>query len=417
MGFCPQCRAGAGLVEQSDVPSGRRERTAVAVALDEACRTEPGSIATGLEEVDRVLGGGLVPGSAVVVGGEPGVGKSTLLLQVAAGVAQHPTGVVVASAEESVAQVALRARRLGVGGSGRIDILDAGDVDAVVAAAHSLQADLLIVDSIQTVVAADLGSAAGGAAQVRECASRLLRFAKSTGCAVILVGHVTKDGSIAGPKLLEHMVDVVLYLEGDDEAGLRLLRCLKNRFGESHRVGILEMTGGGLEPVLDPSRLLVSQRSAGAAGTVVYPAIHGRRPVLVEVQALVTPPAGSHVRRSVQGLDAARVDQILAVLARHGGLTTQGHDVYVGVVGGLRIREPAADLAVALAVASSLTGIPLGAVAAFGEVSLTGEVRPVAHARRRRREAARLGFDEVVAPQGGRESSLGTLIRIVRLVS
>lgn len=395
MGFCPQCRSDAGLVEDDRARNPRPLPTPV--PLSAAGNKNVVRAAVGIAEIDRVLGGGLVPGSVVLVGGEPGVGKSTLLLQVAGSLARAGRKVLVATAEESEDQVGLRARRLDV-----IDddvfLLAEEDVDAVIAATEELRPDVLIVDSIQAVSVAEVGSGAGSVAQVRECGARLTRFAKEEDVAVILVGHVTKDGGIAGPKLLEHMVDVVLYLEGESDRGLRTLRSLKNRFGATHVVGLFEMATSGLTEVADPSAVFLAGWRHAVAGSVVVPAVQGRRPVLVEVQALVAPTRLVQPRRSTRGLEAARLHQLLAVLARHGGVPFDDREVYVGLVGGLRVVEPAIDVPVALALVSSLLDEPLGKLAAWGEVGLTGEIRAVPHESRRREEAQRLGVERIVAP-------------------
>lgn len=395
MGFCPQCRSDAGLVEDDRARYPRPLPTPV--PLSAAGNKNVVRAAVGIAEIDRVLGGGLVPGSVVLVGGEPGVGKSTLLLQVAGSLARAGRKVLVATAEESEDQVGLRARRLDV-----IDddvfLLAEEDVDAVIAATEELRPDVLIVDSIQAVSVAEVGSGAGSVAQVRECGARLTRFAKEEDVAVILVGHVTKDGGIAGPKLLEHMVDVVLYLEGESDRGLRTLRSLKNRFGATHVVGLFEMATSGLTEVADPSAVFLAGWRHAVAGSVVVPAVQGRRPVLVEVQALVAPTRLVQPRRSTRGLEAARLHQLLAVLARHGGVPFDDREVYVGLVGGLRVVEPAIDVPVALALVSSLLDEPLGKLAAWGEVGLTGEIRAVPHESRRREEAQRLGVERIVSP-------------------
>ncbi len=395
MGFCPQCRQSAGLAERAPA----RLTTAAAAAprpLTEVASERLDRIPTRYEEVDRVLGGGLVPGAALLVGGEPGVGKSTLLAQVASSLAATGRTALLISAEESESQVARRARRLGTVHEG-VFLMAERDIDAALAEAAVLGPDLVVVDSVQTVATADVGGAAGGVAQVRECAARLTRFAKERGVAVVMVGHVTKDGAIAGPRVVEHLVDVVLYLEGESDQGLRVLRGLKNRFGPTHVAGLFEMRAAGLIPVADPSRALIGDWAGTVAGTVAFPTVEGRRPVLVEVQALVAPASGAP-RRSVRGLDAARVHQLLAVLERHAGLGFAGVDVYVAVVGGVRVREPAGDLPVALAAASSLLRAPLGATAAWGEVGLTGELRPASHTARRTEEAARLGLGRLIEP-------------------
>lgn len=393
MGFCPQCGA-SGLAEVAvgaDVAAGPVRPVAEAAAHPSERRP------SGITEVDRVLGGGFVPGSVVLLGGEPGVGKSTLLLQVAESLGRQGASVLVATAEESAEQVGLRARRLGVR-SPRVAVLAESSLDVVLATVESMEPDLLVVDSVQAISTAS--GIAGSVTQVREAAARLIDVAKRNGMTVVLVGHVTKDGSIAGPKLLEHMVDVVVYLEGESEMGLRAVRTLKNRFGATHRVGLFEMGNDGLREVADPSSLFVADWQGSTAGTVVFPAMEGRRPLLVEIQALVHPTQAPQPRRSVRGLEAARVQQIVAVLERHARVPFSNRDVYVSVVGGYRIVEPAAGLAVAVALVSSHFDVPVGSTAVWGEVGLTGEVRPVSQDRRRREEVARLGIRRVVAPNG-----------------
>ena len=400
MGFCPGCGGAAPLVEVPVAP-GRRApaRAARVVPLDAVGPEEAVRRPTGIDEVDRVLGGGLVPGATLLVAGEPGVGKSTLLLQVAGSLAAGGGTVLIASAEESAAQVALRAGRLGLVHSGVL-LAAESDVDAIVAAAERARPDLLVVDSIQTVAAAEVGGTPGGVAQVREAAARLVHFSKQSGVPVVLVGHVTKDGSIAGPRLLEHAVDVVLYLEGDVERGLRVLRSLKNRFGATHQVGLFEMGDAGMRPVPDPSGWLLGGWKGEVPGSVVFPSVEGRRPLLVEVQALVSPAGVATPRRSVRGLEAARVHQVLAVLERHAHFRMADRDVYVSVVGGLQVRDPGVDLPVAIALVSSFLDKPLGPTAAWGEVGLTGEVRAVAYGERRAAEAARLGVKVAVGATG-----------------
>jgi DNA repair protein RadA/Sms len=355
---------------------------------------------TGWGEFDRVLGGGLVPGSAVLLGGEPGVGKSTLLLQVAGGLAAAGSRVLLATAEESVDQVAMRAQRLGVVGPG-VDLISDDDVDVIVDLASVTKPALLVVDSIQTVGVPEVLSAPGGVSQVRESAARLIRLAKTTGVALVLVGHVTKEGGLAGPKILEHMVDVVLYLEGDPDRGFRVLRSNKNRFGATHVSGMFDMGSEGLTDVADPSKVFLEGWEPDVPGTVVYPAVEGRRSVLVEIQALVAPTNQAQPRRSIRGLDPARVNQVLAVLHRHAGLSLSDMEVYVNVVGGWRIEEPGCDLAVALAVASSALDVPMGRLAAWGEVGLAGEVRSIPMESRRVEELDRMGLVRRVAPGGG----------------
>jgi DNA repair protein RadA/Sms len=420
MGFCPQCRADGALTlieTRSSGKSGRRTlHQARVVTMGDLGDSAPVRTPVGIGEVDRVLGGGLVPGAAILVGGEPGVGKSTLLLQVAASVVAGGGRVLVASAEESLDQIGLRARRLGVAADGVL-LTAERDVDAIIEATLDALPDLLIVDSIQTVAAKEVGGSPGGIAQVRESAARLINVAKESGVPVVLVGHVTKDGSIAGPKLLEHTVDVVLYLEGDIERGLRVLRGLKNRFGPTHQVGLFEMRETGMVEVVDPAGLLLSTQLGDVPGSVVFPAIDGRRPLLVEVQALVADGGLPTPRRSVKGIEAARVHQVLAVLERHAGLSFAGRDVYVSVVGGLRIRDPGADLPVCIALASSLLGRSIGSVAAWGEVGLTGEIRAVAHGDHRSAEARRLGLKVAIGPTGNGSGRIEKVLGDLGLVN
>jgi DNA repair protein RadA/Sms len=388
MGFCPSCGSGAPLSEAPSAPRAAPRAPARLVPLAQAGADEAVRRPTGIGEVDRVLGGGFVPGAAVLLGGEPGVGKSTLLLQVAASLAAQGGTALLASAEESTAQVALRASRLGTAPSG-VALVAESDVDIIIAAADQTRPDLLVVDSVQTVAVA-----------------RLVHFSKQSGVPVVLIGHVTKDGSIAGPRLLEHAVDVVLYLEGDVERGLRVLRSLKNRFAATHQVGLFEMSDAGLRQVPDPSGWLVAGWRGGVPGSVVFPSVDGRRPLLVEVQALVSQERSLQPRRSVRGLEIARVHQVLAVLERHAGFPFAARDVYVSVVGGLAVRDPGADLPVAIALCSSLLNQALGPTAAWGEVGLTGEVRAVAYGDRRAAEAARLGVATVVGPMGNGEDRI-----------
>lgn len=406
MGFCPQCGSAEPLVEGT---ARKQTLASEAVALGAASQTTPARVDTGWSEVDRVLGGGLVAGSAVLLGGEPGVGKSTLLLQIAGSMAERGLPVLIASGEESVDQIALRASRLGISGS-EVSLVADDDVDAIVSLAEKSRPVALIVDSIQTVGVTEIPSAPGGVAQVRESAARLIRIAKTTGMALILVGHVTKDGGLAGPKLLEHMVDVVLYLEGDPDRGLRILRSNKNRFGATHVSGMFDMTGDGMIEVADPSQAFLNGWESEVPGTVVYPAVEGRRSVLVEVQALVAPTRHNQPRRSVRGLDPARVNQVIAVLQRHTELQLQDQEVYVNVVGGWRLDEPGCDLAVALAIASSAADVSLGRLAAWGEVGLAGEVRPIPMEARRIEELERMGLKARVAPESGVPIRIGVAL-------
>ncbi len=395
MGFCPQCRSQEPLAET--VVARPRVHAVEVVGARSAGVPVRDRDAVGIVEIDRVLGGGVVPGSVLLVGGEPGVGKSTLLLQLADSFAAHGGEVLVATAEESAHQVQMRARRVGVASEG-VQIASVYDVDDIIALATERSPRAVIVDSIQTVSSSEIAGAAGGTSQVRESAARLIAHAKSTGMAVVLVGHVTKDGSIAGPRTLEHMVDVVLYLEGDADHGLRLLRSIKNRYGSVNEIGIFEMTAEGLTEVPDPSGMLIAHRDEQASGTVLFPMVEGKRPMMVEIQALAVPSASEQPRRSVTGLPAARLHQILGVLERHSSMPLSRYDVYVSVMGGIRITEPGADLPVALAVASAFADVPLRRTAAWGELGLTGDIRRVGRAAIRRAEASRVGADPIIAP-------------------
>ncbi len=352
----------------------------------------------GMEELDRVLGGGLVPGSVTLLGGEPGIGKSTLLLQVAQAMAAlHP--VLYATGEESAAQVGLRARRLG-GAYERVQVAAETDLDTILALGEAQRPALLVVDSIQTMALAAVPNAAGAITQLRECTAALVRFAKASGTAVWLVGHVTKDGAIAGPRMLEHLVDTVLYFERDAGSRFRRVRAAKNRFGAANELGFFLMQENGLREVKNPGAIFLSRAAVPVVGSIVMVTRDGTRPLLVEVQALVDASRLGSPRRVAQGIDAGRLAMVLAVLNRHGGVSLQEHDVFANVVGGLDIDEPAWDLPVALALASSLRDFPLPPdLVVFGELGLTGEVRPVTFGEERIREAAKLGFRRALVPQ------------------
>ena len=394
VGFCPQCKGRGTIREIGGLPSGRL----VALPVIEAAERQAPRWPVTIKEVDHVLGGGMVDGAVVLLGGEPGVGKSTLLLQLAAAASSEPASspVLVVTGEESVGQVGLRAQRIGAATSG-VRVAAARRVEAAAAALESGDYRMVIVDSIQTMVADDVEGAAGGVTQVRECTARLISASKRSDTPVVLVGHVTKEGNLAGPKMIEHMVDVVMHLDGSDFEGLRFLRCIKNRFGSSDRVGIFEMTEAGLREVPDPVGCLVSGWDGAAEGTILFPSVQGRRPLLVEVQALVTPSNAPQPRRSFKGLEAPRVHQILAVLEKHAGLSFSDREVYVSLAGGIKVTEPASDLPVALALASSRLGRPLGQMAAWGEVGLTGELRGVGRSAARREEVDRLGVTNIVS--------------------
>lgn len=346
---------------------------------------------TGSDELDRVVGGGLVPGSVVLLGGDPGIGKSTLLLQVGARVCAD-AGVLYATGEESAAQVAARASRLGLDVA-NLQLMSESSLDVILDAAREAKAALLIVDSIQTVHLPEVAASAGGVSQLRECAAALVRYAKSTGTTVLIIGHVTREGTIAGPKVLEHLVDTVLYFESDAGSRYRIVRATKNRFGAVNELAFFAMTETGLKEIANPSAIFLARPAEIAPGSLVTVAREGGRPLLVEIQGLVDPMRFGNPRRVAQGLDSTRLAMLLAVLNRHGGLSLQDHDVFANVVGGLSLGETASDLPVLLALASSLRDKPLAAtLVAFGEVGLTGEVRPVAYGEERLREAAKQGF-------------------------
>jgi DNA repair protein RadA/Sms len=358
-------------------------------------------IVTGLGELDRVAGGGLVPGSVILIGGEPGIGKSTLLIQACAALARRGGRVVYISGEESTAQVRLRARRLALDDA-PVELAARTGVEEILATlAVGPAPHLVVIDSIQTMWSEAIESAPGTVTQVRGSAQALIRFAKMSEAAIILVGHVTKDGQIAGPRVVEHMVDAVMSFEGDGSHAFRILRAAKNRFGATDEIGVFEMTGAGLAEIANPSALFLAGREGSAPGAAVFAGVEGVRPLLVEIQSLVAPSTLGTPRRAVVGWDSARLAMILAVLETHAGLRFGQHDVYLNIAGGLRIAEPAADVAAAAALISSLTGIALPPDAVFfGEIGLSGSIRPVAHAALRAKEAAKLGFRRAVAPPG-----------------
>jgi DNA repair protein RadA/Sms len=414
-GQCRTCGTWNSLVEtlvREPSPSARRASRAaraasgvVAVPLVDVGEVEALRLRTGIAELDRVLGGGLVPGSLVLLGGEPGIGKSTLLLQAAAGLTQGGRSILYATGEESASQVRLRAARLGLveGVAGRaIEILAASDIGSIREAVDRGSFAAVIVDSIQTATVDELDGPAGSVGQVRESALRLMEIGKGRDIAVLLVGHVTKEGSIAGPRTLEHLVDAVLSLEGERYAALRLLRATKNRFGSTEEVGVFEMGEPGLSEVTDPGRAFLVEHTDAAPGSVVGASLEGTRPLLVEVQALVAPsPYGTPTRRA-SGLDANRLGLLVAVLGKRAGIALGSHDVYANLAGGLSLAEPALDLPLAIALASSLRdrSVASGTVVA-GEVGLLGELRPVPGLERRLQEAARLGFSRAIVPAPG----------------
>lgn len=408
LGQCPSCQAwntltrmlvegGAG--EESLAP---RSGGARALRLDEVPSDPVERIGLGIGELDRVIGGGVVPGSLVLLGGEPGIGKSTLVLQAAARLAELLPPVLYVSGEESARQIKLRARRMAIEATG-LYLLAETSLETVLAEVERVQPKVIIVDSIQTVYLEDIASTAGSVTQVRECAGRLMRLAKATGIPVFLVGHVTKSGDLAGPRLLEHMVDIVLYLEGDRFHSYRLLRGVKNRFGSTHEVGVFEMQAEGLIEIPNPSEAFLAERLTGVPGSGVTVTMEGTRPLLVEIQALVSPTSPQvPPRRTANGVDFNRLLLLSAVLTRRYGLSLGSQDVFVNVVGGLQVSEPAADLAVATAIASSVRGAPIaGDLVIIGEIGLAGELRSVAQLERRLAEAAGLGFKRALVPSTG----------------
>lgn len=408
-GHCAECGSWNSIVEELvEGAAARRPRgktpAVPLVGLDGDTAPAPHR-PTGIGELDRVLGGGLVPGAAILIGGDPGIGKSTLLLQLSSR-ARDGGAVIYISGEEAVDQIRLRARRLGIDGAG-ILIAAASDVAEILAAVEDRLAAgtsgqaVVLIDSIQTMQIAGLESAAGTVAQVRASAQELIREAKKRGFVLVLVGHVTKDGLIAGPRVLEHMVDAVLYFEGDRGHQFRILRAVKNRFGPSDEIGVFEMTDQGLAEVPNPSALFLADRRGDVSGAAVFAGMEGTRPVLVEVQALIGSAAPGNARRAVVGWDGGRLAMVLAVLEARCGLSLGGRDVYLNVAGGLRINEPAADLAVATALVSAAEGSALPAdTVVFGEIGLSGEVRAVGQAEARIKEAAKLGFERVLMPAG-----------------
>ena len=404
-GQCPSCDAWNSLVETvaQPRPAGRAPSAARAMAgiasltpIAVVESAEASRIATGLGEVDRVLGGGFVPGSIALFGGDPGIGKSTLLLQVAGLLAARGLPVLYVTGEESPGQVRGRAERVGAVVDG-LQLAATTELETALAAIDAASPALVVVDSVQTLTSGDLAGPAGSVGQVREVASRLAEAAKSSGTAVALVGHVTKEGTVAGPRTLEHLVDAVIYLEGERLGATRLLRAAKNRFGSTDEVGVLEMRGDGLAEVKDPSRFFLESDEAPSAGAAITIALEGTRPLAVEIQALCATAGYGSPRRATTGIDVNRVLMLIAVLARHAGLNLASHDVYVNVAGGLRIDEPAADLAVAVALASSFRERPVrAATVVAGEVALSGRLRAAVRAERRLLEASRLGFERVI---------------------
>jgi len=412
LGKCPHCGAWNTLVETAAQPAAQPGKNRLGQAPAYAALAQTSEVAplseiqaadiarasTGIDELDRVLGGGIVEGGVVLIGGDPGIGKSTLLLQAVDALERSGLETLYVTGEESAAQIALRARRLGLDGS-QVPVLAEIQLEKILATLDARQPSVAVIDSIQTVYSDQLTSAPGSVAQVRECAAHLTRAAKASGIAIVLVGHVTKEGALAGPRVLEHMVDTVLYFEGETHSSFRLVRAIKNRFGAVNEIGVFAMTERGLRGVANPSAIFLSQHSEPVPGSCVLVTLEGTRPMLVEIQALVD-SGGPSPRRLSVGLDRDRLAMLLAVLHRHAGVACMDQDVFVNAVGGVRISEPAADLAVMLAIASSLRGKPLpSGFLAFGEVGLAGEVRPAPRGQERLKEAAKLGFSIALVPK------------------
>ena len=422
MGRCPNCDSWNTLVEAIPAPAAARSTAPQrAMPLSQVEAGAARRISTGMGELDRVLGGGIVAGSTVLLGGDPGIGKSTLLMQTAARLTELGT-VLYVTGEESAAQLKLRAERLGVGGD--MLLLAETDLAVVEAEISRVHPAFLIIDSIQTMASSDIPSAPGSVTQVREATALLTRVAKSTACAVFIVGHVTKEGAIAGPRVLEHMVDTVLYFEGDRHDAFRLLRAVKNRFGSTNEIGVFEMQDNGMAEITDPAGIFLS--GTRAPGCAVTCAMEGTRPILVEIQALIAQSAFSNPRRMAAGIDSNRLVLLLAVLEKKAFLSLGNQDVYANVVGGIRLEERSSDLAAAMCIASALLEAPLPAgTACIGEVALTGEVRPVSRIDKRIRECARLGYTHLVVPKGDKLprvegvklTPVATLADAVRLIT
>ncbi len=403
LGKCPGCNEWNTMEETTVEPETNKTagipHEAKVMCLSDIHLNDSVHIPVGLEELDRVLGGGLIEGAVVLVGGEPGVGKSTLLLQAAQRVADGGRNTLYVSAEESARQIRMRAQRLGVE-SGNLFILARTDIDEVCQAIESMNAPFVVIDSIQAMQKQDIRTSMGSVAQIRECAQAAVRCAKQTGATIVLIGHVTKEGNIAGPRVLEHMVDTVLYFEGERQQSFRILRAVKNRFGSTNEIGVFEMTELGMREVKNPSEFLISRHTKDVPGAAVTCTMQGARPVLCEVQALCAASPYGQPRRMATGIDYNRLLLIIAVLERSCGIALFNRDVYANAVGGLRLSEPACDAALIAALASAATGHPLYAdVAVIGEIGLTGEVRPVSQILRRASECAKMGFTKIVAPK------------------
>ena len=401
LGHCPDCDGWNTFVESLRTAASQTVTIHTSNTPRELCQIvdeDKPRLSVSMEEFDRVLGGGIVPGSLVLIGGDPGIGKSTLLLQICAIIAHGHKKVLYVTGEESLGQMRLRAKRLGLEGE-RLFVLSETNFESILAHIQQVSPDLVIIDSIQTVYLDELGGAPGSVGQIRECTMRMMQWAKKANVPVLISGHVTKDGSIAGPRVLEHIVDVVLYLEGDPFSAYRLLRGVKNRFGSTNEVGIFEMKNEGLAEVANPSEVFLAQRSKETIGSAVVPTLEGTRPLLVEIQALTSTTSYGPPRRIANGIDFNRLLLITAVLTKRAGLALGNQDILVNVAGGLKVNEPAADLGIALAIASSLHGVTIDpALVAIGELGLSGELRAVPQPERRISEAAKLGFKRCILP-------------------
>jgi DNA repair protein RadA/Sms len=418
LGRCPQCEAwntfteGVAPLKASRAVHGTRP-TSVPLRLSEIADAKVARMRSGIGEFDALLGGGLVAGSLVLLGGPPGAGKSTLLLQIVNALVERGSNAIYICGEESAAQTKLRAARIGA--SDDLLVYPETNLRAILEVCEQRAPDVIVIDSIQTMSLPEGESFAGSVSQVRDCTQALMEFAKRTGCAVFIVGHVTKDGAIAGPRLLEHLVDTVLYFEGDATGEFRIVRAYKNRFGGVDEICVFSMDDAGLHAIVDPSALFLAERGERPSGSCVVPSVVGSRPVLIEVQALVGETSYGTPRRLATNVDAARLTTIVAILERRAGMHLGGHDIYCSVAGGLRVIEPAADLGIALAIASAFRDVPLARnVAAFGELGLSGEVRNVSHTVRRATEATKLGFTRVIAPENARTLVAAIDLALVR---
>ena len=406
LGKCPDCGAWNSFSEERQSPKSLKSFSSgnsSPMPLSSVTGGNEKRVSIGIAELDRVLGGGLVKGAVILIGGDPGIGKSTIILQAIAQIASQTGTVLYVSGEESPEQIKLRAERLSID-SDKIMLLAETVVEQVLAAADKLKPSAIVVDSIQTVYTEELTSAPGSVGQIRESAAKLMFYAKRSGTPVFLIGHVTKEGAIAGPRVLEHLVDTVLYFEGDRGHPFRILRTVKNRFGSTNEIGVFEMTDGGLREINNPSELFLSQRPLGTSGSIVLASVEGTRPVLVEMQALVSPTTFGMPRRTSMGIDFNRLNLLIAVLEKKGGIHLGGMDVFVNIVGGLKIVEPAADIGIVTALVSSFREIPVDPQTfVFGEIGLSGEVRAVAQGEARIREAAKVGFKRAIVPLGNAE--------------